>query len=189
MAVPDATPTLVPAFPAALTPIVPVALVTATPGITSRVLPVLKTRYILTATLARQGTAAQTPGEVPLRPRPRPVPAVQPPEPVTKLRHIPTATPVPADISPQAVRPPKPKQRQPLKSVLVVLLPAPATSAEPKSEAILITLSTQLTSPVAKKQAHRQSIKHTGAAMLIATLTGIFAPALTDSSLNIALEP
>ena len=55
--------TLVPAFPAALTPIVPVALATATPGITSRVLPVLKTRYILTATLAHQGTAAQTLGE------------------------------------------------------------------------------------------------------------------------------
>ena len=54
---------LVPAFPAALTPTAPVALATATPGITSRVLPVLKTRYILTATLAHQGTAAQTLGE------------------------------------------------------------------------------------------------------------------------------
>ena len=55
--------TLVPAFPAALTPTAPVALATATQGITSRVLPVLKTRYILTATLAHQGTAAQTLGE------------------------------------------------------------------------------------------------------------------------------
>ena len=55
--------TLVPAFPAALTLTAPVVLVTATQGITSRVLPVLKTRYILTATLAHQGTAAQTLGE------------------------------------------------------------------------------------------------------------------------------
>ena len=90
--------TLVPAFPAALTPIVPVALATATPGITSRVLPVLKTRYILTATLAHQGTAAQTLGEARLRRRPRPVLAVLLREPVTKPRRIPTATAVPAGI-------------------------------------------------------------------------------------------
>ena len=88
--------TLVPAFPAALTPIVPVALATATQGITSRVLPVLKTRYILTATLAHQGTAAQTLGEARLRRRPRPVLAVLLREPVTKPRHTPTATVVPA---------------------------------------------------------------------------------------------
>ena len=55
--------TLVPAFPAALTLTAPVVLVTATQGITSQVLPALKTRYILTAILAHQGTAAQTPGE------------------------------------------------------------------------------------------------------------------------------
>ena len=55
--------TLVPAFPAALTPTAPVVLVTATQGITSQVLPALKTRYILTAILAHQGTAAQTLGE------------------------------------------------------------------------------------------------------------------------------
>ena len=90
--------TLVPAFPAALTPIVPVALATATQGITSRVLPVLKTRYILTATLAHQGTAAQTLGEARLRRRPRPVLAVLLREPVTKPRRIPTVTPVPAGI-------------------------------------------------------------------------------------------
>ncbi len=54
--------TLVPAFPAALTLTAPVVLVTATQGITSQVLPALKTRYILTAILAHQGTAAQTLG-------------------------------------------------------------------------------------------------------------------------------
>ena len=58
-----ATPTLVPVFPAALTLTAPVVLVTATQGITSQVLPALKTRYILTAILAHQGTAAQTLGE------------------------------------------------------------------------------------------------------------------------------
>jgi len=55
--------TLVPVFPAGLTLIAPVDLATATQGITSRVLPALKTRYILIATLAHQGTAAQTLGE------------------------------------------------------------------------------------------------------------------------------
>ena len=90
--------TLVPAFPAALTLTAPVVLVTATQGITSQVLPALKTRYILTAILAHQGTAAQTLGEVRLRPRPRPVPAVLLREPVTKLRRTPTVTAVPAGI-------------------------------------------------------------------------------------------
>ena len=46
--------TLVPAFPAALTLTAPVVLVTATQGITSQVLPALKTRYILTAILAHR---------------------------------------------------------------------------------------------------------------------------------------
>ena len=90
--------TLVPAFPAALTPIVPVALATATPGITSRVLPVLKTRYILTATVARRDTQQPILGEVRLRPRPRPVLAVLLREPVTKPRRTLTATAVPAGI-------------------------------------------------------------------------------------------
>ena len=50
----------------------------------------------LILTLVRGGTAAQTPGEVRLRPRLRPVPAVLLREPVTKPRHTPTATVVPA---------------------------------------------------------------------------------------------
>ena len=54
-------------------------------------------------TLVRMATRRAIPGEVRLRPRPRPVPAVLLPEPVTKPRHIPTATVVPADISLQAV--------------------------------------------------------------------------------------
>ncbi len=90
--------TLVPAFPAALTLTAPVVLVTATPGITSRVLPVLKTRYILTATVARRDTQQPILGEVRLRPRPRPVLAVLLREPVTKPRRTLTATAVPAGI-------------------------------------------------------------------------------------------
>ena len=124
-----ATPILVPVFPADLMPIVPVALVTATPGITSRVLPVLKTRYILTATLAHQGTAAQTLGEVRLRRRPRPVLAVLLREPVTKPRRTPTATAVPADISLQAVHPLRFRPGQLPRFALAALLPAPAISA------------------------------------------------------------
>ena len=120
--------TLVPAFPAALTPIVPVALATATPGITSRVLPVLKTRYILTATLTHQGTAAQTLGEVRLRRRPRPVLAVLLQEPVTKPRRTPTATAVPAGTSLPAVRPLRPRPGQLPRFALVVRLPAPVIS-------------------------------------------------------------
>ena len=57
--------------------------------------PVTK-RDILTVTPAQAGTAVQTPGEVRLRPRPRPVPAVLLREPVTKLRRTPTVTAVPA---------------------------------------------------------------------------------------------
>ena len=122
--------TLVPAFPAALTLTAPVALVTATPGITSRVLPVLKTRYILTATLARQGTAAQTLGEVLLRRRPRPVLVVLLREPVTKPRRIPTATAARRDIRHPAVRHLRLRPAQPLKSAPAVRLPAPAISAK-----------------------------------------------------------
>ena len=59
--------------------------------------PVTK-RDILTVTPAQAGTAVQTPGEVRLRPRPRPVPAVLLREPVTKLRRTPTVTAVPAGI-------------------------------------------------------------------------------------------
>ena len=127
-AVPVATPTLATAFPAALTLTAPVALVTATPGITSRVLPVLKTRYILTATLAHQGTAAQTLGEVRLRRRPRPVLVVLLREPVTKPRRTLTATAVPAGTSLPAVRPLRPRPGQLPRFALVVRLPAPVIS-------------------------------------------------------------
>ena len=120
--------TLVPAFPAALTLTAPVALVTVTPGITSRVLPVLKTRYILIATLAHQGTAAQTLGEVRLRRRPRPVLVVLLREPVTKPRRTLTATAVLAGSSLQAVRPLRPKPGQLPRFALVVRLPAPVIS-------------------------------------------------------------
>ena len=122
--------TLVPAFPAALTLTAPVVLVTATPGITSRVLPVLKTRYILTATLAHQGTAAQTLGEVRLRRRPRPVLAVLLREPVTKPRRIPTATAARRDIRHPAVRHLRLRPAQQPKSAPAVRLPAPAISAK-----------------------------------------------------------
>ena len=124
--------TLVPAFPAALTLTAPVVLVTATPGITSRVLPVLKTRYILTATLAHQGTAAQTLGEVRLRRRPRPVLAVLLQEPVTKPRRIPTVTPVRRALKLPVARPLRFRPGQLLRFALVALLPAPATPAVPR---------------------------------------------------------
>ena len=121
--------TLVPAFPAALTLTAPVVLVTATPGITSRVLPVLKTRYILTATVARRDTQQPILGEVRLRPRPRPVLAVLLREPVTKPRRIPTAIAVPAGTRHPAVHPLRPKLGQLLRFALAALLPAPAISA------------------------------------------------------------
>ena len=54
-------------------------------------------------TLVRMATRRAIPGEVRLRPRPRPVLAVLLREPVTKPRRIPTATVVPADIRKQAV--------------------------------------------------------------------------------------
>ena len=120
--------TLVPAFPAALTLTAPVVLVTATPGITSRVLPVLKTRYILTATVARRDTQQPILGEVRLRPRPRPVLAVLLQEPVTKPRRTPTATAVPAGTSLPAVRPLRPRPGQLPRFALVVRLPAPVIS-------------------------------------------------------------
>ena len=93
--------------------------------------PVTK-RDILTVTPAQAGTAVQTPGEVRLRPRPRPVPAVLLREPVTKLRRTPTAIAVPAGTSLQAVRPLKFRLGQLLRFALAALLPAPVTSARLK---------------------------------------------------------
>ena len=90
--------------------------------------PVTK-RDILTVTPAQAGTAVQTPGEVRLRPRPRPVPAVLLREPVTKPRRIPTAIAVPAGTRHPAVHPLRPKLGQLLRFALAALLPAPAISA------------------------------------------------------------
>ena len=70
-------------------------------------------------TLVRVGTAAQTLGEVRLRPHPRPVLAVRLREPVTKPRRTPTAIAAPAGIvklKPQEVA------KQQLNVVLVVQL-------------------------------------------------------------------
>ena len=57
----------------------------------------------LILTLVPVATRRAIPGEVRLRPRPRPVLAGLLREPVTKPRRIPTATVVPADIRKQAV--------------------------------------------------------------------------------------
>ena len=86
----------------------------------------------LILTLVRVGTAAQTPGEVRLRPRPRPVLAGLLREPVTKPRHTPTATVVPAGTSLQAVHPLRFRPEQLLRFALVALLPALATPAVPR---------------------------------------------------------
>ena len=83
-------------------------------------------------TLVRMATRRAIPGEVRLRPRPRPVPAVLLPEPVTKPRHIPTATAVPTGTSLQAVHPLKFRPGQLPKFALAALLPAPATPAVPR---------------------------------------------------------
>ena len=90
----------------------------------------VKTTPILT--LVRVGTAVQTPGEVRLRPRLRPVPAVLLREPVTKLRRTPTVTAVPADIRSPAVRPPRFRPKPHLKSALAALPQVPAISAVQK---------------------------------------------------------
>ena len=83
-------------------------------------------------TLVRVGTRRAIPGEVRLRLRPRPVPAVLLQEPVTKPRRTPTATAVPADIRHPAVRPLKFRPGQLLRFALVALLPALATPAVPR---------------------------------------------------------
>ena len=83
-------------------------------------------------TLVRVGTRRAIPGEVRLRPRPRPVPAVLLREPVTKPRRIPTAIAVPADISLQAVHPLKFRPGQLPRFALAALLPAPVTPAVPR---------------------------------------------------------
>ena len=94
--------------------------------------PVTK-RDILTVTPAQADTAAQTPGEVRLRPRPRPVPAVLLREPVTKPRRTPTVTAVPAGIRSPAVRPPRFRPKPHLKFALAAPPQVPAISAVQKT--------------------------------------------------------
>ena len=145
--------TLVPAFPAALTLTAPVVLVTATPGITSRVLPVLKTRYILTATVARRDTQQPILGEVRLRPRPRPVLAVLLREPVTKPRRTLTATAVPADTLLQLVHLITSKAGQQLKYALAAQLREPAISVK-----IPVTATAVRLMPVARLRAENRNV-------------------------------
>ena len=102
----------------------PVPTAAAGPDCVAKGIPIL--------TLVRVGTAAQTLGEVRLRPHPRPVLAVLLREPVTKPRRTPTATAVPADIRHPAVRPLKFRPGQLPRFALAALLPAPVTPAVPR---------------------------------------------------------
>ena len=102
----------------------PVPTAAAGPDCVAKGIPIL--------TLVRVGTAAQTLGEVRLRPHPRPVLAVLLREPVTKPRRTPTVTAVPAGISLQAVRLLKFRPGQLLRFALAALLPVPVTSAVPR---------------------------------------------------------
>ena len=81
----------------------------------------------LILTLVPVATRRAIPGEVRLRPRPRPVLAGLLREPVTKLRHTPTATAVRPDIRNPVVPRLKFRQEQPLKFALVVKNLVPAT--------------------------------------------------------------
>ena len=87
----------------------------------------------LILTLVRVGTAAQTLGEIRLRPRPRPVLAVLLREPVTKPRRIPTAIAVLAGTSLQAVHPLRFRPGQLLRFALAVPPQVPAISAVQKT--------------------------------------------------------
>ena len=91
-------------------------------------------------TLVRVGTAAQTLGEVRLRLPPRPVLAVLLREPVTKPRHIPTVTVVPAGTSLQVVRLLKFRPGQLLRFALAALLPAPVIPAVPRPALMAATI-------------------------------------------------
>ena len=102
----------------------PVPTAAAVPDCVVKGIPIL--------TLVRVGTRRAIPGEVRLRPRPRPVLAVLLREPVTKPRRTPTATAVPADTSLQAVRPLRFRPGQLPRFALAALLPAPATPAVPR---------------------------------------------------------
>ena len=102
----------------------PVPTAAAEPDCVAKGIPIL--------TLVRVATRRAIPGEVRLRPRPRPVLAVLLQEPVTKPRRTPTATAVPTGISLQAVHPLRFRPGQLPKFALAVLLPAPATPAVPR---------------------------------------------------------
>ena len=91
-------------------------------------------------TLVPAGTRRAIPGEVRRRPRPRPVPAVLLPEPVTKPRHIPTVTVVPAGTSLQVVRLLRFRPEQLPRFALAALLPAPATPVEPRPALMAATI-------------------------------------------------
>ena len=99
---------------------------------TAAAVPDCAVKGTLILTLVRVGTAAQTLGEVWLRPHPRPVLAGLLREPVTKLRHTPTATAVRVGPSLQAVHPLKFRPGQLPRFALAALLPAPATLAVPR---------------------------------------------------------
>ena len=102
------------------------------PVLTAAAGPDCVVKGIPTATVVPVATRRAIPGEVRLRPRPRPVLAVLLREPVTKPRRIPTAIAVPADISLQAVHPLRFRPEQLLRFALVALLPALATPAVPR---------------------------------------------------------
>ena len=175
--------TLVPAFPAALTLTAPVVLVTATPGITSRVLPVLKTRYILTATVARRDTQQPILGEVRLRPRPRPVLAVLLREPVTKPRRTLTATAVPADTLLQLVHLITSKAGQQLKYALAAQLREPAISVK-----IPVTATAVRLMPVARLRAENRNVL--AVPVMCLNLQAVYVSAgLTPNISNAAVVP
>ena len=106
-------------------------------------------------TLVRMATRRVIPGEVRLRPRPRPVLAVQLREPVTKPRRIPTAIAVPAGTRHPAVHPLRPKLGQLLRFALAALLPAPATSARLKPVPIHVFILYVLVQPTVIVRAAR----------------------------------
>ena len=83
-------------------------------------------------TLVPADTRRAIPGEVRLRPRPRPVLAVLLREPVTKPRRIPTATAVRRALKLPVVLPLRFRPGQLLRFALVALLPAPVTPAVPR---------------------------------------------------------
>ena len=110
---------------------------------------------IPTLTIARADTRQPIHGEVWPRPRLRPVLAALLREPVTKPRHTPTATVVPAGTRHPAVHPLRPKLGQLLRFALAALLPAPATSARLKPVPIHVFILYVLVQPTVIVRAAR----------------------------------